>query len=45
MNWQSLFILIAIVLSFAMAIIEPLMPTTGGGVYMPGPSDGVLPFQ
>ena len=46
MNWQALFILIAIVLSLAVAIIEPLMPPTGGGgVYMPGPSDGVLPFQ
>ena len=45
MNWQALFILIAILTSFAMAIIEPLMPPTGGGVYMPGLSDGILPFQ
>jgi hypothetical protein len=45
MNWQALFILVAIVLSLATAIIEPLMPPTGGGVYMPSPSDGILPFQ
>ena len=45
MNWQALFILIAITLSLAVAIIEPLMPPTGGGYYRGGPEEGVLPFQ
>ncbi len=46
MNWQSLFIVAAILLSIAGAIVEPLLPEPRyPGVYMPGPADGVLPFQ
>lgn len=46
MNWQALFILIAIALSLASAIVEPFLPEPRNpGVYMPGPDNGVLPFQ
>lgn len=47
MNWQALFILIAIALSITVAIVEPFVPEPRNpGVYRgDGPEEGVLPFQ
>lgn len=46
MNWQAVIIAAVILLSIAGAIVEPLLPEPRyPGVYMPGPDNGVLPFQ
>jgi hypothetical protein len=42
---MTLIVLVVILFSLALATLEPFVPDHHGGVYMPEPDDGVLPFQ